>query len=82
VVAIATGSKHSMAIIGDSTPVLQAKVSAAWTDDTFIMRFATQSRRTYQAEFTDSLQNSNWTAPRRSTECPSTAMVDGATRLC
>lgn len=62
VVAIATSSSSSMVITDDSPNQPQNQIAGAWEGDHFVLRYPTQSRRVYQVESTDSIDDVRWTA--------------------
>jgi hypothetical protein len=62
VVAIGAGYDYSLALLGDSPPVLKMPLTdPTWSADGFTLSLPTQSGRVYALEYTDSLADVAWT---------------------
>jgi hypothetical protein len=63
VMAIAAGSFHSLALIGDGPPMLHAQITNPTLSLTgFSLSLPTQSGRVYRLEYKNSLNDTNWMA--------------------
>ena len=61
VAAIAAGGRHSIALVGDGPPVVQALLAnPTWDSNGFRVFVPTQSGRVYRLEYKNSLTDSEW----------------------
>ena len=61
VVAVSAGFAHSVALIGDGTPMVHASLTyPAWSSNLFRVSLPTQSGRVYALAYKNSLEDATW----------------------
>jgi hypothetical protein len=63
VLAVASGSYHNLALVGDGPPLqFSPLLDPTWKSNRFTASLNSENKRVYRLEFKDSLSDSSWSA--------------------